>query len=55
MQRLLNDKNSFQDEYLVFYYALAYPFQNNFQAELNSGISVDCHEVLSGGFLNCLC
>ena len=51
MQRFLNDENGFQNEYLVFYWALTDSFQNNISVKLYSGISVDCHKVWDMDFL----
>ena len=51
---IFNDEYGFQNEYLIFYWVLDHSFQNNISARLYSGISVDCHEVLRGGFLNYL-
>ena len=52
MQGFLNNENGFQNEYLVSYWALTHSFQNNISTKLSNGISVYCHEVLRGGFLN---
>ena len=52
MQGFQNDENSFQNEYLVSCWALAHSFQNNISVKLYNGISVDCNDVLRGGFLN---
>ena len=41
MQEFLNDENSFQNEYLVSYWALAHLFQNNFSTMLHVGFSDD--------------